>query len=132
MGDECQPCRPHLGKRPGGVCHRLSFVRSHDLSVVITTLCRMTTTRVTETEIEELIRRFDALDMGEWDRAAVERAAAQLGWQVHPHRGCFGEWLDLHAPLSAGSGSAYPDTTSEPQRPDGYHFLLPAGGNRLG
>ncbi|GAA4099989.1 DUF6301 family protein [Actinomadura miaoliensis] len=77
------------------------------------------TVRVTDAEIEELIRRFAALDMGEWDRAAVERAATELGWPIRRDY----DRLALQASLSAGHARAYPDTTSDPRRDNGYQSL---------
>ncbi|WP_439678694.1 hypothetical protein [Embleya sp. MST-111070] len=37
------------------------------------------TNRLTDAEIADLVARFDTMSMGEWDRDAVERAAAGLG-----------------------------------------------------
>ncbi|WP_067485983.1 hypothetical protein [Actinomadura hibisca] len=87
----------------------------------------MTVTRLPDAEIKALIRRFAALDMGDWDRAAVDRAAAVLGWKVAAGRGA----VALHGGLPTGPGHAYPDELSEPPRQHGYEsFSCPLARGR--
>ncbi|MGW1998180.1 DUF6301 family protein [Embleya sp. NPDC001921] len=38
------------------------------------------TVRLTDAEIDDLVARFDVMSAGEWDRGAVERVTADLGW----------------------------------------------------
>ncbi|MFI6978876.1 hypothetical protein ACIBSV_09785 [Embleya sp. NPDC050154] len=40
------------------------------------------TVRLTDAEIDDLVARFDVMSMGEWDRGAVERVTADLGWTL--------------------------------------------------
>ncbi|MFI6583044.1 DUF6301 family protein [Embleya sp. NPDC050493] len=57
------------------------------------------TIRLTDAEIKDLVSRFHALDMGEWDRSAVERATAGLGWVL---RSDDGGGLRFDGPLPDG------------------------------
>ncbi|MFI1582719.1 TY-Chap domain-containing protein [Embleya sp. NPDC020630] len=57
------------------------------------------TIRLTDAEINHLVPRFQSLDLGEWDRSAVERATAGLGWTV---RSGDDTWLRFEGPLSDG------------------------------
>ncbi|MFI6985274.1 DUF6301 family protein [Embleya sp. NPDC050154] len=57
------------------------------------------TVRLTDAEIDDLVPRFEALDLGEWDRSAVERAAADLGWTL---RSGDDRGLRFEGPLSGG------------------------------
>lgn len=62
------------------------------------------TIRLTDAEINQLAPRFQALDLGEWDRSAVERAAADLGWTL---RSGDDTELTFEGPLSGGRTFAH-------------------------
>jgi hypothetical protein len=62
------------------------------------------TIRLTDAEIDHLVPRFQALGMGEWDRSAVERATAGLGWRLRSEDDTE---LTFDGPLPGGRTFAY-------------------------
>ncbi|WP_329520260.1 DUF6301 family protein [Spirillospora sp. NBC_01491] len=60
--------------------------------------------RLTNAEIDHLVHRFDILDLEQWDRGAMERAAAGLGWRL---RSELAEGLTFIGPLPDGWNFAY-------------------------
>ena len=89
---------------------------------------------LSDDEIDDLVRRLEAVDMGAWDRAAVDRAAAELGWRLAPeHRRSIADELVFQASFSAGRGFAH--SNSSIVRPDdrefeSFGYLLAEGNDR--